>query len=136
GEPIVRQITGPTHHCQVVAALGLLDETMNRCLIEDLPDCHRPTGIDDRKQSLAPLLNFGLGGPAAFYVARVINRGSHRAASGRLSAALAARRGAGAASAFFRGRPGRGRTPLAMNCRTSPARYLTRPPRIVVHFRG
>ena len=67
--------------------------------------------------------------------------GSCGAAKSSARGRAARRRGAGASlcetfGATFFGRPGRGRWPLAMKCLTSPARYLTRPPPITVHFRG
>src|SRR5262245_33576528 len=84
GEPIVGQRPIAPHLGQVdldlgVAGLGFLDEAANRGLIEHLPHGHRLALVDDREQSLASFLDFGLGRAVAFYGASLISGGGHGA---------------------------------------------------------
>src|SRR5262249_20586568 len=89
--------------------LLLLDDAADGRLVEHLAHRHRAAVLDDGEQGLAPFLDLGLGGAGPFYGASLISRERrHRAASGRSSVALSARRrdggfagvrfGAGAAS--------------------------------------
>jgi hypothetical protein len=72
GEVVVRQHAVAAHLCEIdlnfaVTAFGFLDEPADRCLVEHLPDRHRPARLDDLEQCLTPGLDFGFGRADPFY---------------------------------------------------------------------